>query len=202
MCEPATIALIAIAIVAIASVASTTTVAVNAQKAAEAQNKVSKANARLKRQQTAQAQAQESEANAQKAFELARQAQVAKGAAKAKNLGERSVRAIGRSIGFQLGSDKATLQRNQEIAATTAAARLRGIDLTRTSEQIQIGDTSGVTMGLAIGTGVLSAAGGAVAGASNLGLGIPSTSTAPTTAGNVAAPAVGGPSAFSNANVA
>ena len=109
---------------------------------------------------------QEAEANAQKNFQLAQAALVARGEVNAANLGDRSVRAIGRAVGFQLGTDKATVKRNQEVANQVATARLRGIELTRQSDKIQIGDpatiagtgaASTIAGGLSAGAGVYSA---------------------------------------------
>ena len=167
----AAIAIGTLAVSAVASAGSGTAQAVNQQKAAKSQNKLSQMNQELQNAQVGRAQTQQAEAQANRAFELSRQFQMSKGQAQNAGLGDRSVRAIGRSLGFQLGADKATLKRNQEIANTQAAARMRGIQLTRESEKIQIGDTSAAGLGLQIGTSVIGAASSAVSSAGSLGFG-------------------------------
>lgn len=146
---------IGLAIAAIAvSVASITTTQVMADQQAKARKKLAKQNADLKRDQISAQHAQAAELSAQKMFELARSAQLAKGKAASKNLADRSVAAIGRSIGFELGQDKATLQKNQANIALEVGARLQGIELDLASQNLQIGDTSGLKLGLEIGLGV------------------------------------------------
>ena len=155
MCEVATIANV---IVAATAVAVGTTQAVSAEQSREAQKELAKDNARLQRRQIKDALQDETEANAQKSFNLARQALAARSVAKASNLGDRSVRAIARAINFDLGQDKATIAKNQEIARRQAAARLTGIDITLASQKEQIGDTSGLRMGLEITGAVIGGA--------------------------------------------
>lgn len=154
MCDPVTLTVVAIGVT---MATQSTMSAVSAEQSREAQKELAKRNARLQRGQVYSQLQQETEANAQKSLELARQAQIARGAAKAANLADRSVRAIGRSIGFQLGTDQATLERNQQIAAEQAAARLTGIDITLQSQKEQIGDTSGFAMGMDITSGLIQA---------------------------------------------
>lgn len=84
----------------------------------------------------------EAQGNAQKNFELAVAGLAGRGSVQAANLSERSVRAIGRSVGFQTGTDRATVAKNQEIANAVATARLRGIDLTHASQKLQVGNPS------------------------------------------------------------
>lgn len=93
--------------------------------------------------------------NAQRNFELARQAAEDRGIVQASGLGDRSVRALSRAVGFKLGQDKATVQRNQRIATETAAARLHGARISRDDAHLRAGDTSGATLGLQIGGSVL-----------------------------------------------
>lgn len=82
----------------------------------------------------------EAQGNAQKNFELAAAALAARGEVNAANLGDRSVRAIGRAVGFQLGTDKATVKQNQELANSIASARLRGVAVTKQSARLQVGN--------------------------------------------------------------
>ena len=154
MCEPVSISLAITA--AVVSIASSTANAVMQAQQAKAQKASAKAAANLKRDQIASKHSQAAEASGNKMFELARQAQIAKGAVSAQGLSDRSVAAIGRSIGFELGQDKATLKRNQEIAAEHVGAQLHGIDLELVSQKQQIGDTSGVKLGFQVAGGVAS----------------------------------------------
>lgn len=105
---------------------------------------------------------QEAEAAAQKTFEVAAAALAGRGNAQAANIADRSVRAITRAVGFQEGTDRATLKRNQEIANEAASARLQGIDITKSSQKLQIGSPA-----LIAGTGAASA----IAGGLNAGSG-------------------------------
>ncbi len=172
MCEPISLSTgIALAIAAAISIASATTTAVMQQQQAKAQKKLAKANAALKRDQITRKQALSAEVSGQKMFELAKAAQLAKGAAEAQGLADRSVAAIGRAIGFELGQDKATLQKNQEIAAIESGAQLRGVQLDLDSQKLQIGDTSGARLGLQIGFSVLKAGSTAAAGVIGGGVG-------------------------------
>lgn len=145
MCDPFTMSALAIASFGV-GVAK----AVSAQQSRESQKDLAKANATLQRAQVRTNLQDEGEANTQKAFELSRQALAARGVAQASNLGDRSVRAIARSINFDLGQDKAIIEKNRQIAAQAAAAKLSGIDITLASQKGEIGDTSGVTLGLEI----------------------------------------------------
>lgn len=104
---------------------------------------------------------QQSEASAQSNFEVAAAALAGRGNAQAANLADRSVRAITRAVGFQEGTDRATIKRNQEIANEAASARLQGVDLTKAGQRLQIGNPA-----IIAGTGAASAiAGGLSAGA-------------------------------------
>lgn len=114
------------------------------------QAELAKQNARLQRYQIAEQVGQESELSAQKAYELSRAALVARGSANAQNLGDRSVRALGRAIGFELGQDKSILARNIEIINAQAAARLQGVDISLASAKVQIGSSSNTSLGLEI----------------------------------------------------
>ena len=189
MCDP-----VSLTVIVAATVAISTATAVEDQKAREAQKKLVKANANLQATQVRNKQGAQAEAAAQKEFNLTRAALTARGASKSTELGDRSVRAIGRAIGFELGSDKATVRRNQELAAETAAARLTGINLTEQSQLGQIGDTSGLRLGLEITGGVLSAVGQGI-GSANTPSSDGATATTPDTA-------VGGPGQPNTANVA
>lgn len=178
MCDPLTIAVVAMGV---GQAAGGIMSAVGQAKGRDAQSELAKRNARLQRGQVYDQLQQETEANAQKNLELARAAQTARGAVKASNLADRSVRAIGRSIGFQLGSDQATVARNQEIAQQQAAARLTGIDISLQSQKAQIGDTSGLTLGLDIGSAVIGSAMSTAMLGSSLGLGSPAAPPPPKT---------------------
>lgn len=158
-----TVASVGSALAAVGSTAGTIAGQVNQQKSAKNQQTLANQSAALQtRQIAAQAQA-DSEASAGRALELSRASLIAKGQAKASGLGDRSVRAIGRSIGFDLGSDLATLERNQQLGNLQSNARLQGINLDLNSQRQQIGDTSGLGLGLQIG-GTLANAGGQALG--------------------------------------
>lgn len=183
MCEPISLSTgIALAIAAAIAIASATTTAVMQQQQAKARAKLAKQNAALKRDQIATKQALGAEVSGQKMFELAKAAQLAKGAAESQGLADRSVAAIGRSIGFELGQDKATLQKNQDIASLEAGSQLRGVQLDLDSQLLQIGDTSGLKMGLSIGFSVLQAGGTAIAGGIGGGLGATTSAASAATA--------------------
>lgn len=159
MCDPVSISVGIFA--AVTTIASTTTSAVGAQETAKAQKEAARASAKLQRHQAEETAKREGEAAADKNFDLTRKALQARGQARNQDLGERSVRAIGRAIGFEMGQDKTTIQKNLELAEKQRAARLAGIDITLASQEAAIGDTSGLGLGLEIGFGALS---GAVSG--------------------------------------
>lgn len=155
MCSPT---LIALAVSAAVSVTTTSVSAANQTKAGKNANKVSKWNQDLKNAQIGANNQQASEAAAHKAFDASRKFQLARAASQNSGLGDNSIRAIGRSLGFELGQDKTTLERNQELANQAAGYQIYGVDLTRESEQVQIGDTSGSGLAASIGLGVVGAA--------------------------------------------
>ena len=105
------------------------------------QKDVAKAAASHQRSQVTRALHVEAEQEAQKRFALARDAQKAFGRAKVQDLGDRSVRALGRAVGFELGQEVSTLERNSQRASEIAAARLTGIDFTLAAQKDQIGPT-------------------------------------------------------------
>lgn len=122
---------------------------INAQAKAERRNVLAQAN-------------QSSEATAQSNFEVAVAALAARGNVNAANVSDRSVRALTRAVGFQEGTDRATIKRNQEIVNETASARLQGINITKQSQQIQVGNPAviaGVGAVNAISQGLNSGAG-------------------------------------------
>ena len=188
MCEPVSISLAIASSIAL-TIASTTANAIMQQQQASAQKKLAKAAANLKRTQVSAKQALGAESAGQRMFELAKAAQLAKGTVASANLADRSVAAIGRSIGFELGQDKATIQKNQETAALETGARLRGIDLDLDSQLLQIGDTSGLRLGLQIGGAVVAGIGSAAtAGLAGGFDGFKSTSATALTAAKAAIP--------------
>lgn len=168
MCEPVTLSIIAASIgagqagVGIAKAISDDATRHN-------QLRLSSQNARLARSQVATQLSQEAEANAQKNFELARTAVATQGEIRASNLGDRSVRALGRAVGFELGQDKASVARNQEIANQEARARLLGIHITRQTEKQQIGPHGGMTLALNLIGPILQGASTGMSGASLVG---------------------------------
>lgn len=122
---------------------------INAQAKAERRNVLAQAN-------------QSSEATAQSNFEVAVAALAARGNVNAANVSDRSVRALTRAVGFQEGTDRATIKRNQQIVNETASARLQGINITKQSQQIQVGNpavVAGVGAVNAISQGLNSGAG-------------------------------------------
>lgn len=114
------------------------------------QAEMAKQNARLQRHQIHEQLGQETEAAAQRAYELSRAALAARGSVNATNLADRSVRAIGRAIGFELGQDKSTVARNVEIINAQAAARLAGVDISLASAKAQIGSHGATALALEI----------------------------------------------------
>ena len=133
MCDPVSIG------ITLAIVAGTTGSfgAEGQHQARKDQKKLVEANAVLQRSQVRTNLQETAEANADKQFQLSRKALLARGEVyNQASLGERSVRALGRSIGFDLGQDKATIQRNQKIAQDHAAARLYGINITEESNLV------------------------------------------------------------------
>lgn len=82
----------------------------------------------------------EADAAAERSFQLARAALQTRGRVQASPLGDNSVRAISRAIGFELGQDTSILEKNVELANQAARARLAGIDLTLADQKLQIGD--------------------------------------------------------------
>lgn len=185
MCDPVTMTVVAVA-VGSAVAAQGTVGAIGAEQSREAKKEYAKINARTQRGQVYANLQDQTEANAQKSFQLAQKALAARGVAQASNLGDRSVRAIGRAIGFELGQDQATIDKNQEIAQRTAAARLTGIDITLQSQKEQIGDTSGLQMGMEIAGAFIQggmAAGQIIGAGGGFPTGAPDVGTTPTTTG-------------------
>jgi len=153
MCDPVSIAIAATYIAA--GVAGQ----VSAQQGRVAQKKMAKANANLQRNQVKRQLAQKNEAAAEKSLELSRAYHAAKGQVAVQDLAQRSAAAIGRSIGFEVGRDQAVIASNTEEANLVASAQLRGIDITLESQKLQIGDTSGLALGLGITEAAISGAG-------------------------------------------
>lgn len=106
---------------------------------AKDQQRLSKENQKLQQAEVQRSLNEQGEATAQRKYELARAALAARGKVDSTNLGDNSVRAIRRSIGFELGSDRATIDRNRELLRDEGYAKLRGINITRASEKLQIG---------------------------------------------------------------
>jgi hypothetical protein len=132
----------------------------------------------------------ESEVAAEQVFELARQEAVAKGTVRASGLGENSVRALSRSVGFEFGQDKATVQKNFETARTEARTQLAISHAERNATYESIGDTGGGQLALDLGIAAVAAA----AAGATAGLAAVPTAMAPAaaSAAPVAAPVVGG----------
>jgi hypothetical protein len=139
------------------------------------QKQLSLHNARLQKLQIVRNLSQTGEATAQRNFELARQTLVAKGKVQNSPLGNRSVRAIARAIGFENSQDQAVLARNFDIAREEARNKLMGVDITHYNNLLQIGDTSdrGLTMQMvgisAEGIGKSIGAGGTYSGPKETG---------------------------------
>jgi len=162
MCEPISISLAITAITIAASTAAT----VQAQKAKVAQKRLAKRNARLQRSQIQRTLQKETEASAEKLLELSRAHVAQKGAVASQDFGGRSLRAIGRSIGFEVGRDGAIIDANQEQANVIAASQIEGVDLTLQGQMLSIGDTSKLGFGLKLAGNVVQGIGaGASAGA-------------------------------------
>lgn len=113
-------------------------------KQAKAQGAAVKQQAKNDRQNAVAQANTESMGSAQSSFELAVQGIAGRGQAYSSGLSEKSVRAIGRAVGFQTGTDRATVAKNQDIANQVATARLRGINLTESSQKLQVGDPGAV----------------------------------------------------------
>ena len=103
----------------------------------------SKAAARLQASQVRRAQAQETKATAQANFNTQRERLAAKGQVQNSGLSDRSESALLRAIDYTAGQELAVRDANLDTGALNTAAALRGIQITRTSEDLQIGDTSG-----------------------------------------------------------
>ncbi len=132
-------------------VAGATFSGVDSENKRESAKKGIKRNAASQKIAALNANQQGSEAAAQTQFEASRAALAAAGKIKATNLGDRSVAALSRAVGFELGSDKATIKRNQEIANLEASARLFGIQSEEDTRRNLIGETGGLTFGLNTG---------------------------------------------------
>ena len=152
MCEPLTIAAI---VVGVTVAASGTVAAVEQQKAAEQKKKAAKRQFTIEESLANRELVGASEQNAELNYELARKAAEDRGVIQTSGLGDRSVRAIGRSIGFQLGQDVATVQKNMDTARTNARTRLALGRQRRDAIYEAAGDTSGVRLGLGITTSLL-----------------------------------------------
>lgn len=121
-------------------------------KQAKDQNTLINAQAKAERRNTVEQANQSAEASAQSNFDIAVAAMAGRGNAQAANVSDRSVRAITRAVGFQEGTDKTTVRRNQEIVNATASARLQGIAITKQSQQLQVGSPAAIA-----GTGAVNA---------------------------------------------
>ena len=153
MCDPVSIT------IAVVAISAGVTAQVQAQQARVAQKKMAKANANLQRGQVKRQLSQKNAVAAEKSLELSRAYHAAKGQVAVQDLAQRSAAAIGRSIGFEVGRDQAVIAANTEEANLVASAQLRGIDITLDSQKLQIGDTSGLALGLGITESVISGAG-------------------------------------------
>lgn len=155
MCDPLTIGII----VGVTVAATGTVTAVEQQKAAEQKKKAAKRQFTIEESLANRELVGASEQNAELNYELARQAAEDRGVIQSSGLGERSVRAIGRSIGFQLGQDVATVQKNMDTARTNARTRLALGRQRRDAIYEAAGDTSGKRLGLGIGLSLLQGVG-------------------------------------------
>jgi len=159
MCEPTTIALIA-ASVSIASTAASSAVAKS-----QADSQAALADAQYEQDLlNMQAQmGQEAEAAAQAKFNRQREASAEQGKLMASGLSNRSIATLGRSIGFDLGQDIATMDRNLEIKGEQMRAQLNGIEMQRASDeaahagaeaQFAVGMASAAVQGVSTGFSV------------------------------------------------
>jgi len=161
MCEPVTIGTaIAYGVVAAGLAAGTTTAVLEQQAAVEKKKSADKALS-FATAESAQITRGEAETTAEESYELAREAAINRGLAQNSGLGVTSVRALTKAVGFQLGQDRATLQKNMATANADAHARLDAANMQRESEYGQAGDTTGLRLGLNIGASVVTAVVGA-----------------------------------------
>lgn len=174
MCDPATITTIA-TVSGYAAVAAGFGVgvatAVEEQEAAVARKKA--ANAALVAD-VADSQLQlrnETEEAAEANYQLAREAAINRGLAQNSGLGVTSVNALGRAVGFELGQDRATVQKNMKTANAEAWQRIDAANQQREAEYEAAGDTTGLRVGLKIGGAAIMAVvgAGAVGAAGNAG---------------------------------
>lgn len=164
MCEPATLITIGTyaGYAAVAGgLAAGTASAVQEQKAAEERKKAADKALSFATAESAKITRDEAEATAEESFELARTAAVNRGLAQNSGLGVTSVRALSQAVGFQLGQDKATLEKNMRTANADQRARIDAANMQRESEYGQAGDTTGLRLGLQIGGSLITAAVGA-----------------------------------------
>jgi len=180
MCDPASISA---AIIVTGLVAGTTSAAVE-QKSAEEKKKAADKALMFEVGESAAITQQEAEVSAEESFQLAREAAINRGLAQNSGLGVTSVRALSQAVGFDLGQDRATLQKNMKTANADAMRRVEVANANREAAYAEAGDTTGLRMGLQIGGAIVAAAAGgagvvASANAAN-------ATAAATTLGNVA----------------
>ena len=164
MCDPVTIGVV----VGIVGVTAGTTTAVIEQKNAEEQKKAADKTLSFEAGKSGLITRQAAEEAAEENYRLAREAAVNRGLAYNSGLGVTSVRALSSAVGFELGQDKATVQKNMDTANADAMARMDAANMNRESAYGVAGDTTGLRLGLNIGGSIVtSVIGGAAAGAAS-----------------------------------
>ena len=155
MCDPVSIGL---GVTAGVGLIAGTTSAVMEQEAAVDRKKAADKALSFETAESAKITRDKAEQTAEESFELAREAAVNRGLARNSGLGVTSVRALSQAVGFQLGQDRATLDKNMRTANADASARLDAANQQRESEYGQAGDTTGLRLGLNLGASVVTAA--------------------------------------------
>jgi len=145
----------------IGGVASGATSGVQAEQQKEAAEKDSKAKADASRTAAAAELEEAGEAAAQQRFDIARETLRQRGVGQNSGLSERSVAALARNSEFQAGLDSTTVEKNLESKRKAAAAKGRGIQITRSSEKNSIGSPSRLRIAAStVGAGLKSARAG------------------------------------------
>lgn len=147
MCEPVTIAAITVGVVA---AASGTASAVEKQEQAEAMKSMSATKLAFDTAKIKANLESKAEQAAEQRLELARDAAEARGRVLNTGAGDNSIRALSRAVGFELGQDQATVDKNVRIANRVAADQLFTARMQHEQTRQKAGDTSGVRLGFDI----------------------------------------------------
>jgi hypothetical protein len=126
----------------------------------KAKNKAAHLRAVAEQAQITQEQHQESEKAAQQGFQLQRAALEAVGSVDNANLSDRSVKALGRAVNFELGTDQATVDRNVEFARQSAQSQLNNVSARLEQTRVGVGNLGAGSLAASITTGLIGVAAG------------------------------------------